>query len=269
MAISRDVLSPLFGMGPYDYGIMRFRYPMEASNDLIGYTFFTAVIYLIDRVRQAQQHELDAAELQTKLAKAQLENLRLQIHPHFLFNTLNTISSVMYEDLAAADAMLAKLSDMLRLTLCAPNTSEVALVEELKLTRLYLDLMCRRYEERLQVTYDIDASLDESLVPQLILQPLVENSLRHGFDEGRSNMSICIAAHRDNGQVRMKVSDTGAGLRGLEASSVLNRGIGLTSVRERLAQLYGEGQQFSIVENAEGGVDVSFSVPFHCAQPVA
>ena len=114
MAVSRWFISPLVGLGSYDYGVMRFRYPMEFSNDLLGYTVIVVVYYFLERLRIAQAQQLAAAELQAKLAQAQLENLRLQLQPHFLFNTLNTISSVMYEDVHAADVMLTQLSDLLR-----------------------------------------------------------------------------------------------------------------------------------------------------------
>jgi hypothetical protein len=119
MAISRQIISPLVGLGPYDYGIMLYRYPMEFSNDLVSFTSIVGLYYYFQRFRLAQAEQLAAAHLQTKLAEAQLENLRLQLQPHFLFNTLNTISSVMYEDVPAADVMLAQLSDLLRLTLHA------------------------------------------------------------------------------------------------------------------------------------------------------
>src|SRR5271156_730374 len=211
MAVSRWIISPLIGMGSYDYGIMRFRYPMEFSNDLIGYTVVVLAYYFFRRMQIAQAQQLAAAELQTKLAEAQLENLRLQLQPHFLFNTLNTISSVMYEDVRAADVMVTQLSELLRLTLRASRAHEIPLAEELQITRLYLDLMQKRFEEKLRVDYSIDAALNDSLVPQLILQPLLENSLRHGMKPSGEAIDIRIAAHRDNGSLILKVSDTGTG----------------------------------------------------------
>src|SRR5437667_12600988 len=125
MAISRHFLAPLMGLGPYDYGIMTYRYPMEFSNDLIGFTVIVGLYSFYQRLRIAQAQQLAAAELQTKLVQAQLENLRLQLQPHFLFNTLNTISSVMYEDVRAADAMLTLLTALLRLTLRASRTHAI------------------------------------------------------------------------------------------------------------------------------------------------
>ena len=265
MAISRHFLAPLLGMGPYDYGIMTYRYPMEFSNDLIGFTVIVGAYSFYQRLRIAQAQQLASAELQTKLVQAQLENLRLQLQPHFLFNTLNTISSVMYEDVRSADAMIAQLSDLLRLTLRASRAHEIPLAEELEITRLYLDLMQKRFENKLRVSYEIDPSLNSSLVPQLILQPLLENSLRHGMKAGSSAMDLTIAAHRENGSLILQVCDTGRGLGEIAPSGVFGRGLGLSNIRDRLAHLYGDRQQFSIANRASGGAQVTLRVPLHCS----
>jgi two-component system LytT family sensor kinase len=263
MAVSRWILSPLVGLGSYDYGIMRFRYPMELSNDLLGYTVIVLVYYFLERLRIAQAQQLAAAELQAKLAQAQLENLRLQLQPHFLFNTLNTISSVMYEDVPAADAMLTQLSELLRLTLRTANSHEIPLAQELEITRLYLQIMQKRFESNLRVTYSVDAELENSLVPQLILQPLVENSLRHGLKDGGAGIDISIGARRENGSLILQVADTGSGfgLQGGEAA--MNRGVGLANIRGRLEQLYGTEQEFGIANRPSGGAEVTLRVPFH------
>jgi LytS/YehU family sensor histidine kinase len=250
-------------MGPYDYGIMTYRYAMEFSNDFVGYTLIVLAYYAFERYRLSQAEKLAAAELQTKLAQAQLENLRLQLQPHFLFNTLNTISAVMYEDVRAADAMITQLSELLRLTLRASRAHEIPLSEELEITRLYMDLMQKRFEKKLHVTYSIDPSLNNSLVPQLILQPLLENSLRHGMKSGAAAMELSVSAHRENGSLILQVLDTGAGLGELDSSSVFGRGVGLSNIRDRLAQLYGDGQQFSIVNRPTGGAEVTLRVPLH------
>ncbi|MGA2428097.1 MAG: histidine kinase [Candidatus Acidiferrum sp.] len=262
MAISRQIISPLVGLGPYDYGIMLYRYPMEFSNDLVGFTSIVGLYYYFQRFRLAQAQQLAAAHLQTKLAEAQLENLRLQLQPHFLFNTLNTISSVMYEDVRAADVMLAQLSDLLRLTLHASRAHEIPLAEELQITRLYLELMQKRFENKLRINYAIDPALDNSLVPQLILQPLLENSLRHGMKPGGEVMNISIAAQRENGSLVLRVSDTGTGLGSLDSAATFGRGVGLSNIRDRLAHLYGAGQEFSIGNRAAGGAEVTLRVPY-------
>ena len=269
MAISRHFLAPLMGLGPYDYGIMTYRYPMEFSNDLIGFTVIVGLYSFYQRLRIAQAQQLAAAELQTKLVQAQLENLRLQLQPHFLFNTLNTISSVMYEDVRAADAMISQLSDLLRLTLQASRAHEIPLAEELEITRLYLDLMQKRFENKLRVTYVIDPSLNETLVPQLILQPLLENSLRHGMKSGSSAMDLSIAAHRENGSLILQVSDTGSGLGEIEPSGAFGRGVGLSNIRDRLAHLYGDRQQFSIANRPSGGAEVTLRVPLHTSAHIS
>jgi sensor histidine kinase YesM len=263
MALSRWILAPWIGLGEYDYGIMRFRYPMELSNDLMGYTVIVLVYYFFERLRMAQAQQLAAAELQAKLAQAQLENLRLQLQPHFLFNTLNTISSVMYEDVPAADAMLTQLSELLRLTLRTANSHEIPLAQELEITRLYLQIMQKRFESNLRVTYSVDAALESSLVPQLILQPLVENSLRHGLKDGGAGIDISIGARRENGSLILKVADTGAGLGTQGADAAMSRGVGLANIRGRLEQLYGADQEFAIANRPSGGAEVTLRVPFH------
>jgi|SRR5579864_8656657 len=269
MALSRWIIAPLVGLGQYDYGIMRFRYPMELSNDLLGYTVIVLVYYFFERLRIAQAQQLAAAELQAKLAQAQLENLRLQLQPHFLFNTLNTISSVMYEDVPAADAMITLLSELLRLTLRTANSHEIPLAQELEITRLYLQIMQKRFESNLRVSYSVDPALGNSLVPQLILQPLVENSLRHGLKDGAAGIDISIGAERENGSLILKVSDTGAGLGMQGTEAAMNRGVGLANIRGRLEQLYGADQEFAIANRPTGGTEVTLRVPFHSADAPA
>ncbi len=269
MAVSRRLIAPVVGLGSYDYGNMRFRYPMEFSIDFVFYTITVAAFYLFERLRIAQAQQLAAAELQTKLAEAQLENLQLQLQPHFLFNTLNTISSVMYEDLRAADAMVTQLSDLLRLTLRTANSHEIRLSQELQIARLYLEIMQKRFEDKLRVTYAVDAGLQDSLVPQFVLQPLVENSLRHGLKDSGTGIDISIAVRRENGSLILRVADSGVGIGALNSDAVLNRGLGLANIRGRLEQLYGAGQEFSIANRASGGAEVTLRLPFHLAEASA
>jgi two-component system, LytTR family, sensor kinase len=266
MAITRQIISPLIGLGRYDYGIMSYRYPMELSNDLVGFTSIVCLYYYFRKFRLAQAQELAAAQLKTKLAEAQLENLRLQLQPHFLFNTLNTISSVMYEDVKAADQMVTQLSDLLRLTLRASRTHEIPLGDELQITRMYLDLMQKRYEEKLRVRYEVDSALSDALVPQLILQPLLENSLRHGMKANGEAIDISIDVHRASGGLILRISDTGSGFGSSDPNSVLGRGVGLANIRDRLAQLYGGEQVFSIANGADGGAEVTLRLPYRTAQ---
>lgn len=268
MAVSRQILFPLAGLGHYNYGLMIYRYPMEFSNDLVLFTIGVIIYYYFQRVRVAQAHQLAAADFRTKLAQAQLENLRLQIQPHFLFNTLNTISSVMYDDVPAADEMIGKLSDLLRLTLQASRSHEIPLSEELKITKLYLELMQKRYENKLRVTYSIAPETDSSLVPQLILQPLLENSLRHGMKSGAATMDLSVVARRENGSLILQVSDNGVGFGPLAITNAFERGVGLSNIRDRLLQLYGNEQQFSVANHSTGGAEITLHVPYRVAHTV-
>ena len=172
----------------------------------------------------------------------------------------------MYEDVPAADAMLTQLSELLRLTLRTANSHEIPLAQELEITKLYLQIMQKRFESNLRVTYSVDAALENSLVPQLILQPLVENSLRHGLKDGGAGIDISIGARRENGSLILKVADTGAGLGTLSADSVMNRGVGLANIRGRLEQLYGAEQEFAIANGAAGGAEVTLRVPYHLGE---
>ena len=261
MAITRHYLSPAVGMGPYDYGVMTFRYPMEFSSDFVTYTMIVALYYGYHRIRLAQAQRLAAAKLETKLAQTQLENLRLQLQPHFLFNTLNTISSVMYEDVRVADAMLADLSELLRLTLRTSRLPEIPFSQELEISRLYLELMQRRYEDKLSVTYAISPDATDVLVPQLILQPLLENSFRHGARAENRAMEISIRAHLENDGLLISVADTGAGLGEVTSTEAMTKGLGLSNIRDRLAHLYGTRQAISIANRVGGGTEVVLRMP--------
>jgi LytS/YehU family sensor histidine kinase len=159
--------------------------------------------------------------------------------------------------------MITQLSELLRLTLRTANSHEIPLVQELEITRLYLQIMQKRFESNLRVTYSVDAALENSLVPQLILQPLVENSLRHGLKDGGAGIDISIAARRENGSLILAVSDTGAGLLAETTEKMMSRGVGLANIRGRLEQLYGADQEFAIANRPAGGTEVVLRVPFH------
>src|SRR5215831_3105145 len=155
LAFSRKAVFRLAGMGEYDYGIMPIRYLMEMANYLLFYTIGVTLIHLYDHYRESRERELRTAQLEAQLAQAELQSLQAQIHPHFLFNALNTISSVVYEDPRAADTMIARLSDFLRHSVTASRRQEVTLREELNFLNLYLDIMRPRFEDRLSVEIEI------------------------------------------------------------------------------------------------------------------
>lgn len=257
MAVSRAVLFPLAGLGHYDYGIMSYRYPMEASHDMIIYAVFLGLVYYYDRAQRARQAQLEAARLQTELAQAKLENLRLQLQPHFLFNTLNAISSVMYEDVRKADAMLARLSEFLRIILTTSDSPEITLDEELQIERLYVDIMKARLESGLRLEIDVDPDARLARVPPLILQPIIENSIRHGMADARPELAIAIRAARSGGTLDLRVSDDGAGM----ADAVPVLGHGLTNVRSRLSQLHGNEARLHIAQLEPRGTEVCLLLP--------
>lgn len=266
MSISRSLLAPVFGLGQYDYGIMLYRYPMEFANHVFSFWVLVGVIYVIDSYREAGKRQLVTAELETRLAEAQLQNLRLQLQPHFLFNALNTISSVMHEDVNRADAMLAQLSDLLRRTLRAANSQEVPLEEELAMLKSYLAIMEARFGDDLRVDFAVEPALSDVLVPQLILQPLVENSIRHGRDAQSSRVDVHVRARRDNGNLLLQVSDNGPGIADLEKGE-WRKGVGLSNTEERLEGIYGPDHQFLLENSAGGGLTVSVRLPLRTAAP--
>ena len=210
MAVSRKILSPVVGMGPYDYGEMRWRYPMEFSNFIFVYAIFVTALTLFDYYRELRRRQVAAAELERRLAQAQFQNLQLQLQPHFLFNALNTISAVMYEDVKRADAMIVQLSDLLRRTLRPPDAQQVPLEEEIDLVRAYLRIMQERFGDDLRVEIAVDSDVAQVLVPQLLLQPLVENSIRHAA--GTSPLQVTVRATRNEGDLLLCVSDNGPGM---------------------------------------------------------
>jgi two-component system LytT family sensor kinase len=258
MGLSRSLLAPAFGLGAYDYGNMLYRYPMEFAQHLVLFSVAVSIIYFVDSYRDARNRQLATADLEARLAEAQLQNLRLQLQPHFLFNALNTISSVMHEDVYRADTMLAQLSDLLRRTLHLGHSQVIPLKDELSLLKLYLSIMEERFGEDLHVEFDVDPALSEALVPQLILQPLVENSIRYARGAHASQLDIHILAIHDQSDLMLRVRDNGPGIPNLEDGH-WRKGIGLSNTEQRLAGLYGESQRM-FLENADG-LTITIRVP--------
>jgi two-component system, LytTR family, sensor kinase len=246
----RSLIFPLAGFGAYDYGRMPERYFMEFPLQVLWYAITVAVTTLYDR-------QTRAADLEKTLAQAQLQNLRLQ--PHFLFNTLNTISAVMYEDARVADKMIARLSDLLRMSLEQGGAQEVPLEREIEFLNLYVETMKARFEDRLKVVVETDESARGAMVPPLVLQPLVENSIRHGADPVSSVVDVRVCARRVNGDLMLEVRDQGPGLR----NGDVRPGIGLTNTAERLKRLYGGSDCMEIRNGSTRGVVVTLKVPFH------
>jgi signal transduction histidine kinase len=226
--------------------------------EMMTYWAVVGMSHALDFHRQSQERELTAAQLRTRLAEANLQALQRQLHPHFLFNTLNTISALMHRDTQAADAMLERLGDLLRLTLDRVGTQHVSLKDELDFLRKYLEIEKTRFGERLQVHIEVELDTLDALVPNLVLQPLVENALRHGIGPKIGGGRVDIIARRDGQELRLEVRDNGVGL----TSDAFHKGVGLTNTRSRLEHLYGDRYRFECHTPRGGGLLVTVMIPY-------
>jgi signal transduction histidine kinase len=258
---SRNLLYQLLGWGSYNYGDMRYRFPMEAGKQLIGYLAVYAVVTLLGYAVREQERELRAARLERELFETRLTALKMQLNPHFLFNTLHMISSHVRDEPARAEAMIAHLSDFLRLTLRHSQAQQVPLVTELDFLDAYLEIMKARFEERLLVEQQIDPAARDALVPQLLLQPLVENAITHAMRDHRRQGRLRLTAERRDDTLRLVVEDNGPGLADGDRS-VVGRGVGLTNTAERLRHLYGGDHALALSTPDGGGLRLEISVPY-------
>jgi two-component system LytT family sensor kinase len=219
----------------------------------------SAVYY--DRGRERDQ-------LAARLADARLQLLSMQLQPHFLFNTLNTIAELVHGDADVADRMITGLSDLLRRTLELGPTQEIPLAAELDLLQCYLDIQHARFGDRLRVDIDVDGDARDAAVPVLLLQPLVENAIRHGLAESLAAGRIEIAASRRDHRLIIAVSNDGAATspRAHENGAGLER-IGLGNTRSRLDALYGADQRLDLVVTPNQGARVTLDIPFRPARP--
>ena len=259
LLVSRSLIFPALGMGAYDYGYMPARYVMEFGEDATSYASFVVLITLYRYYRTTRQREVRTAQLERGLAQAELRNLRLQLQPHFLFNALNTISSTMYDDPRAADRMIGQLSQLLRLSLRTSNAQEVPLRDELEVLSCYLGLMQARLGSRLRTSIDAEPGTLDALVPSLLLQPLVENAIRHGNASRAMGGTIDIGVSRAGTTLLVDVSDDGPGTP--SGTDVFGNGVGLSATRDRLRLLYGPGQRFE-AGNRDGGFAVHIELPY-------
>jgi LytS/YehU family sensor histidine kinase len=206
--------------------------------------------------------ELRASELQSQLMSAQLNALKMQLQPHFLFNTLNAITVLVRQQKGKdAEQMLGHLSDLLRRVLEDVDTQEISLRRELEYLQLYLAIEQVRFADRLRIELSVDPEAQEALVPQLILQPIVENAIRHGIGRSSSAGEIRINTSKVDGKLELRVQDDGPGLSPRDPSH--DQGIGLANTRARLQQLYGQAAQLEIKNCDRGGVIATMSLPFH------
>ena len=226
---------------------------------LMSYLFLVGLALVLAYRRESESRALDAAHLETRLVEAQLQALQRQLHPHFLFNTLNTISGLMRTDVNAADRMMDRLAELLRATLHSSGTQEVTLRDELELLQKYVDIEKTRFGARLTVHIHIDPEALDANVPVLLLQPLVENAVRHGIAPRAAPGVIEVSARPVGDRLTIAVRDSGLGVPS-DRLALLNGGIGLSNTRSRLQHLYADRHGF-VFANVEGGFCVTVTIP--------
>lgn len=228
--------------------------------------------YMMEYVRRYRERDRVAVELEERLSRQQLEALRMQLNPHFLFNALNSVTELMEMDVREAQRALSAVSDLLRLSLRTAGTPTIPLWREIELIELYLQVARVRYGDGLAIDIDVDPAAVDLEVPSFLLQPLVENALKHGLRPGRGEQSIMVSARRLGPMLELVVEDNGAGLDGrltdsgrfLAATpSVDGLGIGLTNTRSRLDMMYGDRYAFRMTDSHGGGCRVQIRVPVH------
>jgi len=228
--------------------------------DLIIALLITIAVHAFLYYRNLRAIESDQAALKTQLAQSQLRALKMQLHPHFLFNTLHSISSLVRDEPAKANGMIARLGDFLRLTLEHSDEQFVTLQEEMEFVRCYLEIEQVRFGDRLAVQYEIEETALSVEVPHLILQPVVENAIQHAIAPSMDPGCITITARRLDDFLRLEVRDTGPGMRTVTGSHT-GHGVGLNNVRSRLNRLYGAKCTFEIMSGPVEGVAVIMQFP--------
>jgi hypothetical protein len=225
--------------------------------NLLVYWVIVGASHGIEYYRRYRERELRASELEKLLVEARLQALQAQLNPHFLFNTLNSISTLMHRDVAAADRMIVRLSELLRLALGSRGTQEVPLREELEFLRRYLEIEQIRFGPRLAVEIDAPPDTLELAVPNLLLQPLVENAIKHGIAPRKQGGRIEVRARRSGDRLHLSITNNGAG----QSPHTRGSGLGLANTRARLEHLYGAQQQFEFGPRPEGGFAVHITLP--------
>lgn len=235
---------------------------------------WTALYYAVNFFLQVEEQNDQLMRLENQATSAQLAMLRYQLNPHFLFNTLNSISTlVLLKQTEPANAMLSRLSSFLRYTLINEPTAQVTVAQEVETLKLYLDIERMRFEERLRTTFHIEAASEPALLPSLLLQPLVENAIKYAVTPSESGAEITISTQLVGQNLRITVSDTGPGLQSdrddnrvsgvsFDGGEPVSTGVGLANIRDRLAQAYADQHRFDTIDPPEGGFAVVIEIPF-------
>ncbi len=234
----------------------------QLAQSILLYWAFVGAVHGLEFQRRYRERALRASQLESQLAHSKLQALRMQLHPHFLFNTLHAVSTLMHRDVDAAERMITRLSDLLRLAIEDDDAHTVPLGRELDFLRRYLDIEAIRFGDRLVVTFDVDPHLLDALVPHLILQPLVENAVRHGISARSAAGAITVSATRDEGDLCIEVTDDGPGFPTGEPPPF---GVGLANTAARLHELYGDDHGLAFTSGPGGGAGVRLSLPLERA----
>ncbi|HTI71308.1 MAG TPA: histidine kinase [Candidatus Limnocylindria bacterium] len=243
--------------------LLRFALVATFFFNLLVYWVVMTGVHALAYYRSLRERERRVLELEHRLTTARLHALQMELNPHFLFNALNGISTLMYRDVDAADSMLLKLASLLRYALDHSDRHQVRLGEELEFLGRYLDLEQMRFGSRLIVERDIDPASLDALVPNLVLQPLVENAIKHGFEPQTRQGKIRISAKINGQRLILGVEDNG---RGLPTGSELREGVGTSNSKARLAQLYGSRAAFRLEKGSAGGVHAIIELPLDLAE---
>jgi two-component system, LytTR family, sensor kinase len=241
------------------WGQVKFSFSTNFQSAVPTYFLILFAYLTFDYYAKFRDRELRSAQLAAQLSQAQLQALKMQLKPHFLFNTLNSISSLMYTDVDAADEMLVRLSEFLRLTVDRELDQEVPLGQELDFVRRYLEIEKVRFEDRLQVSFEIEQQAVEARVPALVLQPLIENAIHHGIGSRPEGGSIAVTASREAGMLHIRVADDGVGRGACDAGIAPRERVGLANSRARVEQFFGN---LTFASSPAGGAVVDIVLPF-------
>ena len=269
-AILRLAINPWYpikpGHAPWPIAILFAQAFLYMCTDDLFSTYLPVVALSlgVTYYRKLRERETRMSFLETQLALSQLQAIKMQLRPHFLFNALHSISALMHEDVEAADKMMSRLSDLLRASLKSNNTQWTSLDRELEFIKEYLDLEQIRFSNRLRIVYEIDPEVLEAAVPHLLLQPLVENAIRHGTSKKAADGEIRLAARRESGQLLLLIADNGPGVPP-EFSPTGTAGLGLKLTTQRLQALYDGDYQFSVSRGSGGGTVIDIRFPFMSA----
>ncbi len=241
------------------------RFVVANFSEGIGiYLLIALMSYAFSYYRRYREGQLRTLQLEAQLSQAQLQALKMQLQPHFLFNTLHSISALLNKDPEAARKMITRLGDFLRLTLENSGSQEVTLKQEMEFLTCYLEIERIRFQNRLITRMDVAQPTLLAKVPNLILQPIVENAIRHGIAPRSTPGLIEIEAKQHNGTLRIQVRDNGPGLSKHRTSDILfKKGLGLANTETRLERLYGAAHLFDLSNNPDGGLIVTLEIPFH------